>query len=126
MRRIAVGADGGKTDHIEAVMRAWKERPWSWDMEGLSLHFYTSAGWPPKHPSTDFGEAEYANLLTDTLHMDALVWKHAAIMDEYDPAKKIALAVDEWGALLAPLPGTNPGIWCSRTRGKPDRPPVTC
>jgi alpha-N-arabinofuranosidase len=109
MRRIAVGADGGKTDYVEAVMRAWKERPWSWDMEGLSLHSYTSAGWPPKHPSTDFNEAEYAALLADTLHMDALISKHSAIMDEYDPAKKIALAVDEWGAWLAPLPGTNPG-----------------
>jgi alpha-N-arabinofuranosidase len=109
MRRIAVGAEGGKTDYVEAVMRAWKERPWSWDMEGLSLHSYTSAGWPPKHPSTDFDAAEYSILLADTLHMDALLSKHAAIMDGYDPAKKIALAVDEWGTWLAPLPGTNPG-----------------
>ena len=109
MWRIAVGADGANTDYVEAVMRAWKERPWSWDMEAVSLHSYTSAGWPPKHPSTDFDAAEYALLLSDTLHMDTLISRNTAIMDRYDPQKKIALAVDEWGAWLAPLAGTNPG-----------------
>ena len=28
-------------------------------------------------------------------------------MDKYDPQKKVALVVDEWGAWQAPLPGTN-------------------
>jgi Alpha-L-arabinofuranosidase C-terminal domain len=32
------------------------------------------------------------------------------IMDKYDPQKKIALVVDEWGGWYAPLPGTNPGF----------------
>src|SRR5690349_13207852 len=40
MRRIAVGSDGSDTSYVEAVMSAWKNRPWSWDMEGLSLHYY--------------------------------------------------------------------------------------
>ncbi len=31
-------------------------------------------------------------------------------MDQYDPQKKVALVVDEWGAWLAPLPGTNPSF----------------
>ena len=31
-------------------------------------------------------------------------------MDQYDPQKKLALAVDEWGAWYAPAPGTNPGF----------------
>jgi len=31
-------------------------------------------------------------------------------MDKYDPQKKIALVVDEWGAWYAPLPGSNPGF----------------
>ena len=31
-------------------------------------------------------------------------------MDKYDPEKKIALVVDEWGAWYAPLPGSNPGF----------------
>ena len=31
-------------------------------------------------------------------------------MDKYDPQKKVALVVDEWGAWHAPLPGTNPAF----------------
>jgi alpha-L-arabinofuranosidase len=110
MRRIAVGADGGKTEYVEAVMKAWHDKVWSWDIEGLSLHSYTSAGWPPAHPSSGFGDEEYAVMLKDTLNMEPLVAKHSAIMDLYDPQKKLPLVVDEWGAWLAPLPGSNPGF----------------
>jgi alpha-N-arabinofuranosidase len=110
MHRVAVGADGSKTDYVEAVMKAWHDKVWSWDIEGLSLHSYTTVGWPPSHPSTHFGEPEYAAFLKDTLAMDGLIAKHSAIMDQYDPQKKISLAVDEWGAWLAPLPGSNPGF----------------
>jgi len=42
--------------------------------------------------------------------MDGLITKHSAIMDTYDPQKKVALVVDEWGAWYAPLPGSNPGF----------------
>jgi len=42
--------------------------------------------------------------------MEELIRTHAAIMDRYDPEKKIALVVDEWGVWLAPTPGTNPGF----------------
>jgi alpha-N-arabinofuranosidase len=31
-------------------------------------------------------------------------------MDKYDPQKKIALVVDEWGAWYAQLPGSTPGF----------------
>jgi len=110
MRRIAVGADGGVTDYPEAIMRAWHDKVWSWDIEGLSLHSYTTAGWPPKHPSTHFDEREYALMLKDTLAMEGLISKHSTIMDKYDPEKKILLAVDEWGVWLAPMAGTNPGF----------------
>src|SRR5580692_9804279 len=87
MRRVAVGADGGKTEYVEAVMKAWRDKVWSWDIEGLSLHSYTSGGWPPAHPSSGFGVDEYATLLKDTLGMEALIAKHSALMDQYDPHK---------------------------------------
>jgi len=31
-------------------------------------------------------------------------------MDKYDPERKVALVVDEWGSWLAPTPGTDPGF----------------
>ena len=113
MLRIAVGPGGGEarwTEWTETVMKAWQGRQWSWDMEGLSLHNYTVIKWPPAYASVGFGEKEYAEILKKTLEMDGLIAKHSAIMDKYDPEKKIALVVDEWGAWYAQLPGSQEGF----------------
>jgi alpha-N-arabinofuranosidase len=91
-------------------MKAWQGRSWSWDMEGLSMHNYTVVRWPPAYQSLGFGETEYAEILNKTLEMDRLIATHSAIMDRYDPQKRVALVVDEWGAWYAPLPGSNPGF----------------
>ena len=48
--------------------------------------------------------------LSKTLEMDAYLTKHEAIMDKYDPEKKIGLIVDEWGNWHDVEPGTNPGF----------------
>src|SRR3546814_4530618 len=37
--------------------------------------------------------------------MDELVTKHSAVMDKYDPEKRVNLAVDEWGILTNVVPG---------------------
>ncbi len=114
MLRIAVGPAGGEearwTEWTEVVMKGWKNRQWSWDMEGLSLHNYTVVRWPAAYASVGFGEKEYGEILKATLEMEGWVGKHAAIMDKYDPEKKIALAVDEWGAWYAKLPGSKDGF----------------
>src|SRR5688572_29468072 len=110
MQRIAVGPDSQHTGYTKAVMEAWKNKTWAWDIEGISLHFYTVVKWPPAFKATGFGEDEYATLLGDTRRMNDLLNTHGAIMDEYDPAKKIALIVDEWGAWLAKTPGSPEGF----------------
>jgi alpha-N-arabinofuranosidase len=113
MLKIAVGpgGDGPRwTEWTDAVMKAWQGHQWSWDMDGLSLHNYTVVRWPPSFKSVGFGEVEYSRILSSTLEMEGLIATHSAIMDKYDPQKKIALVVDEWGAWYAPLPGSNPGF----------------
>ena len=110
MQRIAVGPDTGHTEYTKAVMEAWKNKTWAWDIEGISLHFYTVVKWPPAFKATGFGEAEYATLLNETRRMNDLLRTHLAIMDQYDPEKKIAMVVDEWGAWLAPTPGSPEGF----------------
>jgi alpha-N-arabinofuranosidase len=110
MSHFAVGPNGDDTGYTEAVMKAWKGHDWAWNIEGLSLHSYTTGGWPPSYPSTGFDTTAYAKLVKETLGMEGLVAKHSTIMDKYDPDKKVALVVDEWGEWLAPLPGTNPGF----------------
>ena len=111
MQRIAVGWDSGDSDYTEEVMRAWKDRVWSWDIEGVSLHGYTIPNsWESKGPSVGFGEDEYAKGLKATLQMEGWIGKQSAIMDRYDPEKKLALLVDEWGIWVDPNPGSNPGF----------------
>ena len=110
MRRIAVGPDTAHTDYTEAVMAAWKNKTWAWDIEGISLHFYTVGKWPPAFKATGFGETEYATLLKETLRMEDLLRTHTAIMDKYDPEKKVLLSVDEWGVWLAATPGSPEGF----------------
>jgi len=113
MLKIAVGPGGGEprwTEWTEAIMKAYQSHTWSWDMNGLSMHSYTVVKWPPSYASIGFGETEYSQILKSTLDMEDLIDKHAAIMDKYDPEKKVALVVDEWGGWYAPLPGSNPGF----------------
>jgi len=113
MLKIAVGpgGDGPRwTDWTEAIMKAYQQHTWSWDINGLSMHAYTVVRWPPAFASVGFGENEYSQILKSTLDMERLISTHSAIMDKYDPEKKVALIVDEWGAWYAPLPGSNPGF----------------
>jgi alpha-N-arabinofuranosidase len=113
MLKIAVGPGGGEsrwTEWTETIMKAYQQHTWSWNIDGLSMHSYTVAKWPPSYKSVGFGEKEYSQILKSTLDMENLITKHSAIMDKYDPQKKVALVVDEWGGWYAPLPGSNPGF----------------
>lgn len=108
MLKIAVGPGFPETEWTEAIMKGWQHHDWAWNFDGLSLHWYTvPTGWPPSLPSTGFGVDDYSKTLKSTLFMDEFLRKHEKVMDVYDPQKKVALVVDEWGAWLAPLPGTN-------------------
>ena len=104
--RIAPGANNDDVHWTEVMMREAAKF-----MDGLSLHYYTvPGGWPPLASSTDFGDEGWIETLSLALHMDDLIKHHSAVMDKYDPDKKVALVVDEWGTWYAPLPGTNPGF----------------
>jgi alpha-N-arabinofuranosidase len=81
-------------------------------MDGLALHYYTIAtgDWRKKGSATQFGKPQYFSALGNTLKMEELVERHSAIMDKYDPAKRVGLIVDEWGIWTDVEPGTNPGF----------------
>ena len=80
-------------------------------MDGLSLHYYVHpGGWENKGSATEFTTDVWYQTLRRALYMDELVTKHSAIMDRYDPEKKVGMVVDEWGAWYDVEPGTNPGF----------------
>jgi alpha-N-arabinofuranosidase len=53
---------------------------------------------------------DYVKSLKSTLFMDEFLRKQEAVMDKYDPEKKVTLSVDEWGAWHAPLKDSNPAF----------------
>jgi alpha-N-arabinofuranosidase len=81
-------------------------------MSGLALHYYTipTGDWSKKGSATQFGRPQYFSALGNTLRMEELVTRHSAIMDKYDPKKRVGLIVDEWGIWTDVEPGTNPGF----------------
>jgi alpha-N-arabinofuranosidase len=104
--KIAGGANTDDYHWTEVLMR--EAAPF---LDGLSLHYYTVPGtWEAKGSSIQFGEAEWFAALEKALLMDELLARHSAIMDRYDPEKRVGLIVDEWGAWHDVLPGTNPGF----------------
>ena len=64
-------------------------------MDGLSLHYYVHPeGWEIKGSSTDFDADVWYKTLSKALYMETLIERHGAIMDEYDPDKKVGMIVD--------------------------------
>ncbi len=80
-------------------------------MDELSLHYYVHPnGWEHKGSATQFDEEEWYRTMAKAVYMEELINRHGAIMDQYDPDKKIGLSVDEWGCWFDVEPGTNPGF----------------
>jgi len=104
--KIACGASDFNYDWTETLMREAGRH-----MHGLSLHYYTVPHtWAHKGSATDFTEDEWFLTLKKALRMEEIVTNHAAIMDRYDPEKRVGLIVDEWGTWYDVEPGSNPGF----------------
>jgi alpha-N-arabinofuranosidase len=105
--KIACGSNGTDFNWTKVLMEKAGRH-----MNGLSLHYYTVPGgeWTHKGSATEFNEAEWFITMKKAARMDELIGKHGAIMDEYDPEKKVGLVVDEWGTWFDVEPGTNPGF----------------
>ena len=104
--RVASGANSSDYNWTEVLM---KRIPLHM-LGGLALHHYSVIDWNKKGSAVDFTEQQYFTTMQRALFMDTLVMKHSAIMDKYDPQKRVALVVDEWGGWYDVESGTNPGF----------------
>ncbi|MEY4966409.1 MAG: hypothetical protein RL274_1992 [Pseudomonadota bacterium] len=103
--KIASGSHDDNYQFAEVMMKDGGR------FDGLSVHYYTVPRiFRDKGPATGFPEAEWASTLSHARHIETIVTKTAAIMDKYDPAKKIGLYVDEWGTWYDQEPGSTPGF----------------
>ncbi len=114
IRKIACGANIADTEWTEGVLKTLFrhcEERFHGNADGLSLHYYVHPeGWDIKGSATDFDDKAWYKTLAKANYMDELVSMHGAIMDQYDPEKKLGMIVDEWGTWFTVEPGTNPGF----------------
>ena len=104
--RIACGASDFNYDWTDTLMKNAGRY-----MDGLSLHYYTIPHeWQNKGHALGFSREDYVETLQKTLRMDELLTRHGAVMDRYDPEKRVGLIVDEWGTWYDVEEGTNPGF----------------
>lgn len=104
--RIASGPYGDNYNWTEVLM---KNIPLSM-IEGIGLHYYSVIDWNNKGSATNFTEEQYFKTIKEALKIEDYIIGHSKIMDRYDPQKKVALVVDEWGGWYDVEPGTNPAF----------------
>lgn len=104
--KIASGASDADYNWTEVLMRDIPHNL----LQGVALHHYSVIDWGNKGSSTDFNEDQYFTTLQRSWNMEELIQKHTAIMDKYDPEKKVDMIVDEWGGWYDVMPDTNPGF----------------
>jgi len=104
--KFASGANSDDYEWTDTMMRLAGKQ-----IDGITLHYYTvPQSWAHKGSATQFEENDWAMTLSKTLKMEELISKHSAVMDKYDPQKRVWLVVDEWGTWYDVEPGTNPGF----------------
>lgn len=122
--RIAAGPRGANYHWTEVLMRDA-----AMYLDGIALHYYTRVddtilitkipdgnerylrdNSRSRTSATDFTKEQWFAVMKASNYTEELVQKHTAIMDKYDPEKKVALIVDEWGTWFDCEPGTNPGF----------------
>ena len=122
--RIAAGPRNANYKWTEVLMRDA-----SMYVDAIALHYYTRVGDKiitthlpdgneryysddsrSRKSATEFGEEDWFGIMKAAAYTEELIAKHTAIMDRYDPDKRTALVVDEWGTWFDNEPGTNPGF----------------
>lgn len=96
MRYIMCGANGHDLDWTRRLMKQWSGRPWhetrAW---GMSVHYYTNA--LSGKDDVNFDEKGWYDELFRADYMRRIIDDHRAVMDDYDPDRRLKLVVDEWG-----------------------------
>ena len=102
--KVACGASDYDYEWTRTLMKNAASK-----MDGLSLHYYTVGNWNHKGSATNFTSEEYYNTLAKSVDIDEVLTNHEAIMNAFDPQRRIALLLDEWGTWYDVEPGYNPG-----------------
>ena len=110
---IACGPSNNDLDWTRRFFTKLKKDYWGGPaIHGYAAHYYCgTAG-----TATEYTDAQWYELLWKAIQMEPLVVQQRALMDAFDPERKIGLIVDEWGTWHPPTPGHNPAfLWQQNT-----------
>jgi len=108
--RIAVGPGIPDYNWTEKIMKDVPARR----IEGLSIHHY-AVNWEHRTSSYEFNNDEYFMIMEKAWFMEEFITKNSEVMDKYDPEKRVALIVDEWGGWYDPDPRGNGALYQQNT-----------
>jgi alpha-N-arabinofuranosidase len=111
MLKMASGSSDNLSADSEFVWTEGMMKNASKAFDGFGIHYYTFPdGIDNKQSASDFDEASWARTMAEAEKIDGYIKAHEAIMDRYDPNKRIGMAIDEWGNWWAPAPGSPRGF----------------
>jgi alpha-N-arabinofuranosidase len=104
---IACGPANNDVEWTQRFFRKLNKDYWEFhNLHGYAAHYYCgTAG-----TATEYTEDQWYQLLEQALRMEPLVIQQRATMDVFDPARRIGLVVDEWGAWHPVEKGTHPAF----------------
>ena len=94
---IACGPNGNNTDWTRRFFDNWQGRRMP---DGFAMHFYSSG----RSPATSFTVENMQEQLSSFARIERAVMQQRALLDSYDPERRIGLMVDEWGVWDRILP----------------------
>jgi alpha-N-arabinofuranosidase len=80
-------------------------------MQGVSVHHYLMAR---DESATEFDEKQWFKIVKGAADMDPLLQLYSALMDKWDPQKRIGIVFDEWGTWFRATPGQT-NLWQQNT-----------
>jgi alpha-N-arabinofuranosidase len=111
---IACGPDGNQVDWTRRFLKkiASADKRFNCRIHGLGAHYYCGTAGTATEYTTD----QWYELLQKAAGVERLILEQRAVLDEFDPERRIGLILDEWGTWHPPTPGREPcHLWQQNT-----------
>jgi alpha-N-arabinofuranosidase len=111
---IACGPDGNKPDWTRRFLKkvSGADQRFNCRLHGFAAHYYCGTAGAATEYTTD----QWYELLHKAAAVEQLIIEQRALLDEFDPDRKVGLILDEWGTWHPPTPGRNPHhLWQQNT-----------
>jgi alpha-N-arabinofuranosidase len=113
---IACGPNRNDHDWTERFFAKLAEKRGFGRIHGYAPHYYTHNGDARAGTDIDYTDDQWYALLAQAAGIETLIVEQRAIMDRFDPERKIGMIIDEWGTWHPPTPGRNPRfLWQQNT-----------